>query len=139
MRKIELGKTGELIPILGQGTWGIKKFRGKKYYEDWKNALRKGIELGITHIDTAEIYGQGTSEKLVGEIISEYNREDLFITSKLFPIHLSYRSMKKATFKSLKRLGIEYKFNQAAELSEQKINEISDIIRKYNINVTIGG
>ena len=108
MRKVELGKTGELIPILGQGTWGIKKFRGKKYYEDWKNALRKGIELGITHIDTAEIYGQGTSEKLVGEIISEYNREDLFITSKLFPMHLSYRSMKKATLKSLKRLGIDY-------------------------------
>ena len=107
MRKVELGKTGELIPIIGQGTWGIKKFRGRKYYEDWKNALRKGIELGMNHIDTAEIYGQGTSEKLVGEIISEYNREDLFITSKLFPMHLSYKSMKKAAFKSLKRLGIE--------------------------------
>ena len=106
MRKVELGKTGEQIPILGQGTWGIKSRKGKKYYESWKNSLRRGIELGLTHIDTAEIYGFGTSEKVVGELISEYNRDDLFITSKLFPIHLSLKTMKKAANKSLKRLGI---------------------------------
>jgi len=107
MRKVELGKTGEQIPILGQGTWGIKSRKGKKYYESWKNSLRRGIELGLTHIDTAEVYGFGTSEKVVGDIISEYNRDDLFITSKLFPMHLSFRTMKKAVNKSLKRLGID--------------------------------
>jgi len=106
MRKVELGKTGEKIPILGQGTWGIKSRKGKDYYESWKNSLRRGIELGMTHIDTAEVYGFGTSEKIVGELISEYNRDDLFITSKLFPMHLSFRTMKKAASKSLKRLGI---------------------------------
>ena len=106
MRKVELGKTGEQISILGQGTWGIKSRKGKEYYESWKNSLRRGIELGLTHIDTAEIYGFGTSEKVVGELISEYNRDDLFITSKLFPIHLSLKTMKKAANKSLKRLGI---------------------------------
>jgi len=106
MRKVELGKTGEKIPILGQGTWGIKSRRGKDYYESWKNSLRRGIELGLTHIDTAEIYGFGTSEKVVGDLISEYNRDDLFITSKLFPMHMSFRKMKKAASKSLKRLGI---------------------------------
>ena len=84
MRKVELGKTGEQIPILGQGTWGIKSRKGKVYYESWKNSLRRGIELGLTHIDTAEVYGFGTSEKVVGDIISEYNRDDLFITCLLY-------------------------------------------------------
>jgi diketogulonate reductase-like aldo/keto reductase len=106
MRKVELGKTGEQIPVLGQGTWGIKSRKGKDYYDSWKKSLRRGIELGLTHIDTAEFYGFGTSEKVVGDIISEYNRDDLFITSKLFPIHLNFRTMKKAASKSLKRLGI---------------------------------
>jgi len=106
MKMIELGKTGEQIPVLGQGTWGIKSRRGKDYYESWKKSLRKGIELGLTHIDTAEFYGNGASEELVGEIISEYNRDDLFITSKLFPMHSRFKSMKKAADKSLKRLGI---------------------------------
>jgi len=106
MRKVELGKTGEQIPVLGQGTWGIKSRKRKEYYDTWKNSLRRGIELGLTHIDTAEFYGFGTSEKVVGDIISEYNRDDLFITSKLFPMHMSFRTMKRAASKSLKRLGI---------------------------------
>ncbi|MFX1288609.1 MAG: aldo/keto reductase [Promethearchaeota archaeon] len=106
MRKVELGKTKELIPVLGQGTWGIKSRKGKEYYDIWKKSLRRGIELGLTHIDTAEIYGFGTSEKIVGDIISEHNRDDLFITSKLFPMHMSLKAMKKAANKSLKRLRI---------------------------------
>jgi diketogulonate reductase-like aldo/keto reductase len=106
MRKVELGKTGEQIPVLGQGTWGIKSRKGKDYYNSWKSSLRRGIELGMNHIDTAEVYGFGTSEKIVGELISEYNRDDLFVTSKLFPMHMSFRTMKKAAAKSLKRLGI---------------------------------
>ena len=106
MKMIKLGKTGESIPIIGQGTWGIKSLKNKKYYEKWKQSIRKGIELGITHIDTAEMYGRGTSERIVGQIISEYDRDDLFITTKLFPIHSRYTTMKKAAYKSLKRLGI---------------------------------
>jgi diketogulonate reductase-like aldo/keto reductase len=107
MKKIKIGKTGESIPILGQGTWGIKSLRTKKYYKNWKESIRRGIELGLTHIDTAELYGRGTSEKIVGQVISEYNRDDLFITTKLFPVHLRYKTMKKAAYKSLKRLGIK--------------------------------
>ncbi|MFW9825518.1 MAG: aldo/keto reductase [Candidatus Thorarchaeota archaeon] len=106
MKKIQLGRTGEQIPILGQGTWGIKVSGKKAHYEKWKQSLRRGIELGMTHMDTAEIYGAGTSERIVGEIIKEYDRDDLFITSKLFPIHLGFKAMKKACLKSLKRLGI---------------------------------
>ncbi|MFW9950852.1 MAG: aldo/keto reductase [Candidatus Thorarchaeota archaeon] len=108
MRKIELGTTGEMIPILGQGTWGVKNFKGKIYYENWKSSLKKGIELGMTHIDTAEAYGMGKAERIVGEVISEYDRDDLFITTKLYPMHLRYNAMKKAAYKSLKRLGIDH-------------------------------
>jgi diketogulonate reductase-like aldo/keto reductase len=108
MRQVELGKRGEKISVLGQGTWGLKSKKGKEYYEQWKRSLRKGIELGLTHIDTAEFYGRGKAEKIVGEIISEYNRDDLFITTKFFPIHFTPKSMNIAAKKSLKRLGIEY-------------------------------
>ncbi|MFX1315261.1 MAG: aldo/keto reductase [Promethearchaeota archaeon] len=108
MKKIELGNTREQIPVIGQGTWGIKSRKSKAYYEQWKKSLRRGIELGLTHIDTAEIYGSGTSEKVVGQIITEFGRDDLFIASKLFPMHLRYKSMKKAAYNSLKRLGIKY-------------------------------
>ncbi|MHA1150135.1 MAG: aldo/keto reductase [Promethearchaeota archaeon] len=108
MRKVELSKTGEMIPILGQGTWGIKSTGSSDYYNKWKASLRRGIELGITHIDTAEAYGRGVSEKTVGEIIAENKRDDLFITSKLFPMHLRHKTMKKAAYKSLKKLDIDH-------------------------------
>lgn len=109
IKKVEIGSTGEKIPILGQGTWGIKRFfKRKEYYEQWKKSLRKGIELGLTHIDTAEMYGIGKAEKIVGDIIKEYGRENLFITSKLFPMHIFHHGMKNAAKKSLKRLGIDH-------------------------------
>ncbi|MFX0020665.1 MAG: aldo/keto reductase [Candidatus Hermodarchaeota archaeon] len=112
MRKIKLAKTGEVIPVLGQGLWGISRlrglFKGKKNYEKIKSAIRKGIELGMTHIDTAELYGWGKAEELLGDIVKEYSRDDLFITSKLFPIHVREKCMKKAAKRSLKRLGIDY-------------------------------
>jgi diketogulonate reductase-like aldo/keto reductase len=108
MRKVQLGKTGEKIPILGQGTWGLKSRKKPDYYDKWKESLRRGIELGLTHLDTAEAYGRGTSEKIVGEVVSEYNRDDLFVTSKLFPMHVRYDTMKKAAYKSLDRLGLKF-------------------------------
>jgi diketogulonate reductase-like aldo/keto reductase len=112
MRKIELAKTGEMIPVVGQGLWGVKRrkgfFKGSSYYENIKSAIKKGVELGMKHIDTAELYGFGKAESLLGDIIQDYSRDELFITSKLFPMHFSLKSMKKAANKSLKRLGIDY-------------------------------
>jgi len=108
MRKVKLGKTGEQVPVLGQGTMGIKSGKDKEYYEKWKDSLRKGIELGMTHIDTAELYNFGASERTIGEVIKEYDRDDVFITSKLFPRHLGYDSMIKACNKSLERLDTKY-------------------------------
>jgi diketogulonate reductase-like aldo/keto reductase len=112
MRKIELAKTGEMIPVVGQGLWGVTRrkvfFKGKSYYEKIKSAIKKGIELGMKHIDTAELYGFGEAESLLGDIIQDYPRDELFLTSKLFPMHFGYKSMKKAANKTLKRLGIDY-------------------------------
>ena len=54
MKKIQLSNTGEKISIIGQGTWGIKSSEDNEYYEQWQNALRRGIELGMTHIDITE-------------------------------------------------------------------------------------
>jgi len=112
MRKIELAKTGEIIPLVGQGLWGVSRLKGlvkgKTYYENIKTAIKKGIELGMTHIDTAELYGWGKAESVLGDIIRNYPRDELFITSKLFPIHFREKSMRKAANKTLKRLGIDY-------------------------------
>ena len=107
MKNTELGKTGEKIPVIGQGTWGLERWKSPGYYEKWKQSLRKGIELGMNHIDTAEVYGWGKAESIVSDILKEYNRDDLFITSKLFPIHFTHRGMKKALYKSLERLCID--------------------------------
>jgi len=108
MRLTELGKTGEKIPVIGQGTWGIGARKSKDYYEQWKKSLRHGIELGMTHIDTAEAYGWGMSERIVGEVVADYDRDEVFVTSKLLPTHIRYSQMKKAAEKSLKRLGLKY-------------------------------
>lgn len=108
MRKVELGKSGEKISIIGQGTWGLNNWKSQAYYHQWKQSLRKGIELGMDHIDTAEAYGFGKAETIVGEVIAEYQRDDLFITSKLFPTHFTHYGMKKAAYNSLKRLNLNF-------------------------------
>ncbi len=108
MKRVQLSKTGEKISIIGQRIWGIKEKKDKKYCEQWNKSLRKGIELGVTHINTDESYGKGVSEKIVGDVLIEYDRDDLFITGKLSPRHFSYKKMKKAAYNNLERLGIKY-------------------------------
>nr|MDO8079325.1 aldo/keto reductase [Candidatus Freyarchaeota archaeon] len=103
MRMVELGNTGEKISVLGQGTWGLN--RGNS--EQFKDSLRKGIDLGMTHIDTAEVYAWGVAERAVGEVVAEYDRDDLFITTKLFPMHVTHGGSMKAAYNSLKRLGLK--------------------------------
>jgi len=108
MRTTELDRTKEKLPVIGQGTWGIKARKSKEYYEQWKKSLKYGLELGMTHIDTAEAYGLGTSEQIVGEVVAEFGRDNVFVTSKLLPTHFRLSQMKKASEKSLKRLGLRY-------------------------------
>lgn len=108
MRKVELGETGEKIPVVGQGTWGLSRGKSPEYYEQWKTSLKRGIELGMNHIDTAEAYGYGKAEMTVGEVALDYPRDSLFITSKVFPLHMTHKGMKKAAYKSLERLNLAY-------------------------------
>lgn len=108
MRAVELGKTGEKIPVIGQGTWGLSRWKSAEYYQQWKRVLHQGISLGMTHIDTAEVYGMGMAERIVGEVVKEYPRDELFIASKLFPFRVFHNSIKKAAYKSLERLHLDY-------------------------------
>ncbi|MHA1341004.1 MAG: aldo/keto reductase [Promethearchaeota archaeon] len=108
MRQIELGKTGEKISIIGIGTWGIKRFKSKEFYQNWIDSIRYSIDLGMNMIDTAEIYGNGQSEKIVGQAIKIYDRDDLFIATKVFPHHYGYKGVKAAVNRSLTKLNLKY-------------------------------
>src|SRR4029077_17226720 len=72
------------------------------------DSLRRGIELGLTHIDTAEMYGAGRSEELVGKAIRGVERAGLFIVSKVLPQNADAAGVVRACERSLRRLGVDY-------------------------------
>ena len=123
------------IPVLGMGTWGMggrstanrsqDRIAVKALREGIKlslapspfhhllserpcKALRNGIKLGMAHIDTAEMYGAGHSEELVGEAIKPFEREKIFITTKVSPENLRFDDLVNAAKRSLKRLQVDY-------------------------------
>lgn len=91
---------------LGMGTWGMGEDAKKK--KDEITSLRYGLDNGVKIIDTAEMYGEGTSESLVGEAIKGYNRNDLFLITKFYPYHASPDLERQSLENSLKRLGTDY-------------------------------
>jgi diketogulonate reductase-like aldo/keto reductase len=93
--------TGEKIPAFGQGTWEMGESPGARKAEI--AALRRGVELGMTLIDTAEMYGDGDSEKLIAQALKD-RRDELFIVSKVYPHNGSESGVKAACERSLKRL-----------------------------------
>ncbi|MBV9433039.1 MAG: aldo/keto reductase [Hyphomicrobiales bacterium] len=95
---------GETVPALGQGTWKMADVRGRRREEI--AALREGIALGMTLIDTAEMYGEGLAEELVGEAV-EGLRDEVFIVSKAYPQNASRERLHAACERSLRRLGTE--------------------------------
>lgn len=99
-------KDGSTIPRLGQGTWYLGEKRST--WNEELAALRTGIENGVTLIDTAEMYGEGAAERLVGEAISPYNRESLYLVSKVYPWNAGKRNIARSCENSLKRLKTEY-------------------------------
>ncbi len=103
-------KSGIIIPALGFGTWEMGGRNTKDDSEDEKyiQAIQTALKTGFTHIDTAEIYGEGHTETLVAEGIKEYSRRDLFITSKVSKINLNYDNVYASLEKSLKRLQTDY-------------------------------
>jgi diketogulonate reductase-like aldo/keto reductase len=95
---------GETVAALGQGTWRIGDDPSRRQEEI--DCMRRGIDLGLTLIDTAEMYGEGLAEALVGEAI-EGRRDEVFIVSKVYPHNASRRSMQFSCDNSLKRLRVD--------------------------------
>jgi diketogulonate reductase-like aldo/keto reductase len=94
--------SGAAIPVLGQGTWMMGEDRGRR--ADEVAALRLGVELGMTLIDTAEMYASGGAEEVVREALSSV-RDDIFLVSKVLPSNASRAGTMRACEASLKRLG----------------------------------
>jgi len=103
MRRVTL-PDGEAVPVLGQGTWHMAEDPKSRTREI--AALRLGLELGLTLIDTAEMYADGATEELVGEAIHG-RRDDVFLVSKVLPHHATRRGTIVACERSLRRLGTD--------------------------------
>ena len=95
---------GTTVPALGQGTWEIGDDPSRRDAE--QAALARGIDLGMTLIDTAELYGDGRAERLVGEVIAS-RRDEVFLVSKVKPENASEMKMMLSCEKSLERLGVD--------------------------------
>lgn len=106
MQRKLFGPTGIELPVIGQGSWDMPESGARK--TEAIRAIRRGIELGMTHLDTAEMYGAGAVERLLGEAIAGIPRERLFITSKVLPSHASYKGTIDACERSLNNLRLEY-------------------------------
>jgi len=100
------GRTAVAVPVIGQGTWDVPE-RGARAREA-QAALRLGIELGMTHIDTAEMYGNGGAEELLAEALRGIPRERLFVASKVLPSNASFEGTLAACERSLRRLKLDY-------------------------------
>ncbi|TMC75415.1 MAG: aldo/keto reductase [Chloroflexi bacterium] len=96
--------SGEAVPVLGQGTWRMGEDRSKRTKE--VAALRTGIELGMTLIDTAEMYADGGAERVVGEAIAGV-RDQVFVVTKFYPQNATRDRMAAACDRSLRRLDVE--------------------------------
>ncbi len=103
MKTVEL-PDGWRVPAIGQGTWGMgesKRVRAKEVA-----SLRLGIELGMTLIDTAEMYADGGAEEVVADAI-DHERDRVFVVSKVYPHNASRAELPRACERSLKRLRID--------------------------------
>ncbi|MYL27062.1 MULTISPECIES: aldo/keto reductase [Halomonadaceae] len=103
MKQVKL-HGGERIPALGQGTWRMGERTSDHNRE--VAAVRAGIEAGLTLIDTAEMYGNGGAERIVGEAMG-HRRDELFLVSKVFPHNASRAGVRAACEASLERLGTD--------------------------------
>lgn len=96
---------GTSIPRIGQGTWYMGDDASRR--EEEVAALRLGVELGMNLIDTAEMYGDGRSEQLVGDAIKEI-RDDVFLVSKVYPHNAGIERLARSCEESLKRLKTDH-------------------------------
>ncbi|MEM1977868.1 MAG: aldo/keto reductase [Candidatus Caldarchaeum sp.] len=110
MKFTELGKTGEKVSVIWLGAWQFGSDSwgyGKTYSEkDCLDAIRASVENGVNVIDTAEVYGAGVSEKIIGKALKELG-DNILIATKVAPHHLTYNGVLTACERSLNRLGIK--------------------------------
>src|SRR5437764_10051845 len=105
MQARKFGWTDVEVPVIGQGTWMIEGDAAKERRAI--ETLRLGLDLGMTHIDTAEMYGNGRAEELVGEAIAG-RRDEVFLASKVLPSNASYAGTLRACERSLRRLNTDH-------------------------------
>jgi diketogulonate reductase-like aldo/keto reductase len=101
---------GKPLPVLGLGTWNIGggMAADSSMDEEYVQMIRSAIRMGYRHIDTAQMYGDGHTEELVGIAIKTFRREDIFITTKVWSSNLRPKSVLKNIEMSLKRLDTDY-------------------------------
>lgn len=97
--------SGQVIPVLGMGTWRMGE--NARYRQDEMNALRHGLDMGLSLIDTAEMYGEGGAEEVIAEAIA-HRRSQVFLVSKVYPHNASTKGAIAACDRSLKRLKTDY-------------------------------
>ncbi len=145
MKKIQLGNTDEFLPAIGIGTWGM----GGKFEADYSRdrdfieALVKAVDLGMTHIDTAEFYGAGHTEEIVGKALKEIGADRVFLTSKIWPDHLRLKDALNSIEISLKKLGTDHVdlylvHWPSAELTIEETMETMNVILKKGYTRFIG-
>ena len=96
--------SGQTVPVLGQGTWNMGEQRSERSAE--VAALQLGVDLGMTLIDSAEMYAEGGAEEVVGEAIAG-RREQVFIVSKVYPHNAGRKGVQAACERSLRRLKLD--------------------------------
>ncbi len=97
-------KNGEKIPKLGIGTW----YLGEYNYSTDLDALKTALDIGVTLIDTAEMYGSGKAEKLIGEAIEGVDREKLYLVSKVYPHNAGRNKIRTSLMKSMENMKVDY-------------------------------
>ncbi len=105
MRYLEPSEAGLRLPVIGQGTWGFGE--DPRRHKQEVEALRRGFELGMTLVDTAELYGAGESERVVGDAIADC-RASIFLITKIWPSHAEPDAMRRALEASLRRMRTDH-------------------------------
>jgi diketogulonate reductase-like aldo/keto reductase len=99
MQQRVFGPSGRQVAVIGMGTWYFEQAERRTAVA----ALRRGLDLGMNHIDTAEMYGSGKAEEVIGEAIAE-RRDEVFLVSKVLPHNASHAGVRSACERSLGRL-----------------------------------
>lgn len=127
-------KSGFQIPIYGMGLSRMGGSDEADYGEDekWIQAIKNAISNGVTHFDTAEVYGAGHNEELLGQAIKNTDRSKLFIASKVWASNQTYEGIMKSCEASLKRLGTHYLDLYMMHSFPEPDKPITEVMRALN-------